>query len=362
MQQPQKIRLELSAQAQKYARADAPREVRLMAARGALPLPPVEIATVLFALMHDEDAEIKTTARDSLENLPDGVLQTVLTGPSHPAVLDHLAHTFRDHEQRVECIALNPAAADDTMAFLAGLPFKKLVDIASNNQERLLRCPAIVDALGDNPLTGRSVIDRILGFLGMDQPREAEVDELVDVEAVSDDAARAALEAVLGEEFREFASALIEERGADAEVTEEELQAGGNLFNLVQKMSVFQKIKLSRMGNKEARGLLVRDRNKIVAIAAVTSPKITDNELFSIAQSRNVSDEVIRTVSMKREVTRNYKVKLALVTNPRCPQATAMKFVNYLQDKDLRMLMKSKDVPTVVSAHARRILTKKGKL
>ena len=48
------------------------------------------------------------------------------------------------------------------------------------------------------------------------------------------------------------------------------------------------------MGNKEARSLLVRDRNKIVAIAAVTSPKITDNELLAIAQSRNVSDEVIR--------------------------------------------------------------------
>jgi hypothetical protein len=360
MQQPQKIRLELSAQAQKYARADAPREVRLMAARGALPLPPVELATVLFALMHDEDAEIKDTARNSLENLPDGVLQTVLTGPSHPAVLDHLAHAFRDHEQRVECIALNPTAADDTMAFLAGLPFKKLVDIASNNQERLLRCPAIVDALGNNPLTGRSVIDRILGFLGMDRPREAEVDELVDVEAISDDDARTALEAVLGEGFREVASALIDESGA--EVSEEELQAGGNLFNLVQKMSVFQKIKLGRMGNKEARGLLVRDRNKIVAMAAVTSPKITDNELFSIAQSRNVNDEVIRIVSANREVTRNYRVKLALATNPKCPQATAMKLVNYLQDKDLRTLMKSKDVPTAVSAHARRILTKKGKL
>jgi hypothetical protein len=277
-------------------------------------------------------------------------------------VLDHLAHTFRDHEKRVECIALNPATADATVAFLAGLPFKKLVDIASNNQERLLRHPAIVDALGDNPLTGRSVIDRILNFLGMDRPQEAEVDELVDVDAVSDDAARAALEAVLGEDFRELASTLIEERAEGEEVAEEELQAGGTLFNLVQKMSVFQKIKLGRMGNKEARGLLVRDRNKIVAIAAVTSPKITDNELTSIAQSRAVSDEIIRIISMNREVTRNYKVKLALATNPKCPQATAMKFVNYLQDKDLRMLMKSKDVPTVVSTHARRILTKKGKL
>ena len=39
-----------------------------------------------------------------------------------------------------------------------------------------------------------------------------------------------------------------------------------------------------------------------------------------------------------------------------------MKFVNFLQDNDVRSLVRSKDVPTAVSAHARRILMKKGKL
>ena len=85
--QPQKIRLELSPQAEKYARRDAPREVRLMAARGALPLQPLELATVLFALMHDDDAEVKSTARDSLEDLPDTVVDAVLVAPAHPALL-----------------------------------------------------------------------------------------------------------------------------------------------------------------------------------------------------------------------------------------------------------------------------------
>ena len=61
-------------------------------------------------------------------------------------------------------------------------------------------------------------------------------------------------------------------------------------------------------------------------------------------------------------MTRNYQVKLALATNPKTPQAIAMKFINYLQDKDLRSLMKSKDVPSVVSTHARRILTRKGRI
>ena len=73
-------------------------------------------------------------------------------------------------------------------------------------------------------------------------------------------------------------------------------------------------------------------------------------------------NEVIRVIARNKEATRNYQVKLALASNPKTAQATAMKFVNYLQDKDLQKLMKSKDVTTVISTHARRLLTRKGKL
>jgi hypothetical protein len=357
--QPQKIRLELSPQAEKYARRDAPREVRLMASRGALPLQPLELATVLFALMHDDDAEVKATARDSLEGLPDTVIEVVLTAPAHPALLDHLARAFTSSESRLERIALNPATADGTCAFLAAQPYLSIVEIVANNQQRLMRSPAIVEALGANPLTGRSVIERILAFLGVPAPARDEEDDgppPIPVEEVSEEEARAALEVVLGASF----AALVDEQAEP--VADQELEQGGSLYSLIQNLSVFQKIKLGRAGNKEARSLLVRDRNKIVAIAAVTSPKITEQELLSIAQSRNVSDEVIRIVSRNKDATRSYQVKLALATNPKTQQATAMKFVNYLQDKDLQKLMKSKDVPSVIATHARRLLTRKGKL
>jgi hypothetical protein len=353
-QEASKIRLKLSPQAERYARRDAPRESRLMAARGALPLPPLELATVLFALMHDPDAEIKSTARDSLEALPDAVLMPVLAGPAHPALLSHLANAFREQEARLEPIALNPATDDATIALLASLPFKRVVDVISNNQERMVRAPEIVEALGSNPLTGRAVIDRILSFLGVQAPRE---DEEWDAGEISDENAEAALRAVLGDELGSFARSLVEE-------TEGEASEGdsANLYALIQKMTVFQKIKLARLGNKEARSLLVKDRNKVVAISAISSPKITTIEVIAIAQSRNVQDEVLRMVATNRLWTRSYRVKLALATNPRCPQVMAMKFVNFLQDNDLKSIMKSKDVPTAVSTHARRILAKKGKI
>ncbi len=351
----EKLRLKLSPQAEKYARRDAPREARLMAARGALPLPPTELATVLFVLMHDPEAEVKSKARESLEGLPESVMGPVLSGEVHPALLSHLAHASREDEARCEALALNPACDDATIAFLGSLPFKRVVDIVSNNQERMLRAPEIVDALGSNPLTGRAVIDRILSFLGMDQPGEEP--EQAETGSVSQSEAEAALRAVLGDDLGQFASALVQE----SEDGEEEADAA-NLYALIQKMSVFQKVKLARLGNKEARSLLVRDRNKVVAVAAVSSPKISDNEVVAFAQSRNVSDEVLRIISVNRQWTRNYQVKLALATNPKTPQPTAMKFVNFLQDNDLKTLVKSKDVPSAVSTHARRILIKKGKL
>ena len=362
MAEAQKIKLTLSPQAERYARRDAPVEVRRMAAGGALPLPPIELATALFALAHDPDQEVKSRARESLENLPDNICTTVLSGETHPALLGYLAHTFKDEAERVESIALNPGTDDRTFAFLATLPHRRVIDIVANNQQRMLRFPEIVDALGDNPLTGRAIIDRILTFMGIERP-EAEVEEEVEDhlqlsdEEITDEAAAAALRALLGDDASQFAADLIEDHEAELDA-----EAEGNLLKVIQNMNVMQKVKLARLGNKDARSLLVRDRNKIVAAAAIRSPKITQNEVESFARARNLSDEVIRIIAANREWTRSYRVKLGLATNPRSGIPTAMKFLNFLQERDLRSIMKSKDVATPIAAHARRLLQKKGKI
>jgi hypothetical protein len=362
MGSPQKIRLTLSPQAERYARRDAPVEVRRMAAGGALPLPPPELATVLFVLAHDPEADVKARARESLETLPEGVREAVVSGPVHGAVLSFLAQLHRDDAAVCEKLALNPACDDATFELLAALPHRRVVDIVCNNQERLLRRPAIVDALGANPLTGRAQIDRILSFLGLERPpsealEPTDEDDWPEPEEVTDEGALAALRAVLGDDATGFDARLLQDH--DEELSEEEK---GNLYQRVQAMTVMEKIKLARMGNKEARSLLVRDHNKIVATAAIRSPRTTDNEAVALAKARNLPDEVIRVIANNREWTRHYQVKLGLATNPKCPPPTAMKFLNHLQDRDLRAIMKSKDVPSAISSHARRILTKKGKL
>jgi hypothetical protein len=202
-----KVKLTLSAQAEKYARRDAPLEARQMAARGALPLDPVELATVLFVLANDADAGVKETARQSLERLPDHILSIVITGPSHPALLSHLARIHKENERHCETIALNNATDDGTIAWLATLPHTRVVDIISQNQERMMRTEEIVDALGANPLTGRAVIERILNFLGLEERDAAEEDD----DDLDENQAESAVLEMLGEDMADVAKLLGQE-------------------------------------------------------------------------------------------------------------------------------------------------------
>lgn len=351
-----RIKLRLSPQAEKYARRDAPVGARRMAARGALPLEPIELATVLFVLLHDADAQVKDTARTSLEQLPDAVRDPVLSGAAHPALLSQLARIHRDDEASCAKLALNPACDDATIAFLASLPLRQVVDIVSQNQERMMRCDDIVEALGANPLTGRAVIERILTFLGV-SPDAAAAEE----EPLSEEDAEAAIVALLGDEFADCAEDLVHDSDEPIDHDEEE-ELGTSLFAALQKMTVMQKVKLARLGGNEARSLLIRDRNKVVASAAIHSPKITESEVAGYAQSRGLCDEVYRVIANNRDWTKHYQVKLALATNPKVPLSTAVGLLNYLQDKDLKGIMKSRDVPSAVSTQARRLLQKKGKL
>ncbi len=128
-----------------------------------------------------------------------------------------------------------------------------------------------------------------------------------------------------------------------------------SLYHRIQQMGVSEKVKLALLGSREARDILVRDSNKMVAIAVVKSPKIQESEVESIAKSRNVAEEVLRQVASTKEWTKSYTIKLNLAANPKTPIPIAMKFLSHLRELDLRKLAKSKDVSSVLAQQARRM-------
>jgi hypothetical protein len=354
--------LESLGAARRFADPGSPLPARKMAAGGALPLPPPQLASVLVALGEDPDDEVRAKAAESLTRLPETVVDQVLAAPVHAAVLDWFARARSDDEARLQKVALNPAASDETFCFIASRPFPRLIELVANNQVRLLRCPALVDTLGENPTTGHSTIDRILHFLGVERAANEEPDAEPAKEAPQELPVAPPPEGAATFELgdgSDLPPELTEE--PEAEDKEQVEESKRSLTAQIQDMSVMQKIKLGIFGNSEARGLLIRDRNRLVATAVIRSPKLTENEVAAFAKARNLCDDVYRIISNNRAWTKSYTVKLALATNSKVSPATAIKFLNYLTDRDLGLIMRSRDVSGPVSTQARRLLAKKGK-
>jgi hypothetical protein len=134
-----------------------------------------------------------------------------------------------------------------------------------------------------------------------------------------------------------------------------------SLYSRVLNMNVSDKIKLATLGNREARTLLIKDANKSVVLAVMNSPKLTDEEIAAYAGNKNMSPDVIRIISEKREYVKKYPVRLALVNNPKTPLPAGIRLLATLMEKDLKAVSKSKSVPSAIALHARRTLATRGK-
>jgi len=156
------------------------------------------------------------------------------------------------------------------------------------------------------------------------------------------------------EDAAQFPQELIVE--SPEELTSERRQ---NLHQMILKMAVPQKIRLAMLGNREARKLLIHDRNKVIATAVLRSPKLTDSEIHHFAQERSTPEDVILTICKRRTWLKKYHIKLALVTNPKTPLSKAIQFLNHLHDKDLQALSRDKNIPSLLSQTAWNVLRKR---
>ena len=132
-----------------------------------------------------------------------------------------------------------------------------------------------------------------------------------------------------------------------------------NLSQMILEMSVPQKIRLAMLGNRQARKLLIHDRNKMIATAVLRSPKLTDSEITHFAQERNTPEDVILAICKNRTWLRTYPVKLALVTNPKTPLPKAVQFLDHLHDRDLQALSRNKNIPSALSQIAWQVFRKR---
>lgn len=357
---------------------NAPKPARLAAARGMLPLAPEDMLMALVLLSQDQEDDVRAAAQESLNGMDKKTILPIAQQPQTPVeILSFLATWERCPPEVTEQVILNKSTPDEAIAAVAAKPISgSLLEAITINQQRLIRHPAIIDAILGNPARTPEAERRA---------REVKVEffekELGAQRVAAEQKARERLSQAMGteitdEEFQqvltqfELDSGRIEdgdrapldpeaelrrflhEAELDGEVMDNERQS---LYKLIATMSVKERIFLALKGGREARMMLARDSNKMVASAALKNPRITDGEVEAITKLKGISEEVLRVVCMNRAWTSNYTIMHNLTCNPRTPLSFAMTFINRLQLRDLKALGKNKGVSDVLRNLANRL-------
>lgn len=377
----------------------APQPARLAAASGLLPLSQADLLEVLVALRESADAEIAKAAASTLETQDNEDLLNAAQAPdTSPAVLGFLGTTTSNRDVH-EAVIQNRNTPDAAVAKIARIVADgSLLDLIAINQQRLVRMPAIIDAILENPARSveaeRRARETKKEFFEKERGARQIADEL---RAQGKSAAAEFFEtAELGtatgqltledawviaqhievsdadlddswlpmERYEELLPETAAEHAAAVQrvIESERLESGSEvkperiaLIKQLMNMNARDRVKLARKGDREARSILIRDSNRIVSAGVINNPRITDHEVENISSMRTVSHEVLRLISLNRGWARSYTIIHNLCRNPRTPIPTAIGILPRIRTKDLQHISLNRNVSEAVRRQAARL-------
>ena len=375
----------------------APRPARLAAASGMLPLAQADLLEVLVALRLSEEEEIATAASETLSQQDKAdLLEAAKAVDTSPAVLDYLS-SISTQRAIHEAVILNKNTPDQAIVQLATTAGDgSLLELITLNQQRLVRAPKIIDAILQNaartPEAERRARETQTEFFEKERGAKQIAGELrargktaaaeffESADLVTLEGELSLEDAWLIAEHIEVSDAELDDSWLPAErydevedvavhvaavqkvIEYESLEAGSPLaperISLIRRlmlMSVRDRTKLARKGDREARSILIRDPNKIVAAAVINNPRITDHEAENIATMRTVADEVLRLMGMNRNWARSYTIIHNLARNPRTPLPTVINLLPRIRTKDLKHLSQNRNVSDAIRRQANRL-------
>jgi hypothetical protein len=364
-----------------------------------LPLQQSDLLEVLVALSTNDDAQIAAAANETLRAEEPGNLLIAAKGEdTAPNVLAYLATQPDGTPEVYEATILNARTPDQALSKLAAITTQSsLLELLTINQQRLVRCPEIIDAILQNPACGgeaeRRARETRKEFFEKERGARQIADELrargqtaaaefFEEAELTTAAGNLSLDDVwLIAQHIEVSDAdlddawlpaeryeeLISETAADALanvqriIENERLESGDlsaervSLIRRIMFMNTRDRMKLAMKGDREARSILIRDSNKVVCSAVVNNPRITEQEIENIAAMRTVSDEVLRLIALNRTWARAYPIIHNLARNPRTPIPTVLNILPRIRTKDLQNLSQNKNVSEAVRRQAFRL-------
>ncbi|NOS35271.1 MAG: hypothetical protein GQ522_01395 [Deltaproteobacteria bacterium] len=302
------------------------REIRLATARGEVSLEPRDLVVALFILGYDKERDVASAARRRFSDLRTDTILTALEGTVDPLILRTIAVTHAVDEAVLLMIALHSDIDDKTLAMLAAKGPEGVVDIIAKNGEILRAHPSIIKALKTNPNLSKATLAKAELLI---HPPEDDGGEVSRESGITD---------------------------VDVDEPDEEKST----YERIKGMNVAEKVKAALLGNKEVRDMLIKANNPMISSAVLRNPRITEEELIRVANSREASDQMLRVIAGNKKYLKNYAIKLGMVTNPKTPLHYSLKFINALHAKDLKNIAKSRNVPGAIARAARRIMDRKG--
>jgi hypothetical protein len=366
----------------------APPKMKTLVAKGLAPLPPRDMLVALYQVWVG-GGDLGEVAAKTVTTLPDPTISGAIADVRLPAgVLDLLGRKLIRKGELLDAVVRHPNADDQTIIGVARVCPEMVCETIARAETRWLNCPEIVASLYQNRHCAMSLIHRILEMAEREgvEVRMAGMEEVkaamhADAETgeVFDESTDANFSAALaGDEPDNFAEGLLGAGIEDdlslptldtldfdtdpledlslptAEPEPEEEKTFQSRSAEIMQMRPSEKVRAALLGSKSDRNILVRDSNRVVAMAAVKSPKVTDAEACGWSSNRALNPDVVRYIANKRDWIKLYTVKLNLVNNPKTPMAKAMSLMAYLNRNDLAKLARSKSVPSALAKAAKR--------
>jgi hypothetical protein len=310
--------------------------------------------------------------------------------------LNYIAGRPKAPREVHEAVLLNPRTPAETIiTFARNTDNGELLELISTNQQLMIQNPAVIDAIINNPArtaeaerraseTKREFFEKERGqqqvanelraqgkeaaaeFIEQSEFAQNDADledalfiaSMIEVPDSETDDSWLALEYLeeLYEETEEQRQHVVNKIIGDFRFEEGDLTTERvSVINKVMKMGMKDRVKLAMKGDREARNILIRDPNRIVAQAVVQNPRITEQEVEKIAAMRSVPEDVLRQLANNRQWARSYPIIHNLARNPRTPIANVMSILTRLQLRDLKAISANKNVSDAVRRQAGRL-------
>lgn len=341
---------------EQFRKGGVPKELRLLAAQGALPLKPEDVLELFTDLLRDPEKEIRDTAGASLGGFPREEFLPILKSRETPPAILAWGVTHRSERELREAALQNTSLTDEAVEALAGSLSQELAELVVINQVRLLRRTSLLEVLESNPSLNNDQRRRLRElretFRIGQQPAEAPPPLPVPEAPPPPVAPEPVVAEVAISEDEAIVRYLSDEERKETEKV--------NAVQKIYRMNTAEKVITALKGNREDRAILVRDPNRIVSTAVLGSPRLTESEVEAFAGMKNISDEILRQIGNHREWTKKYSVMANLVRNPRTPLAISLGMVSRLNPKDIKSLAFDRNVPDAIRKHAQRFIKQTG--